>query len=260
VATWEDGPEYAPVEWPTGFVAPEVGPLSTAEPTADPSASAPVEPPARFDAPHDPVPPLAALVPTTAPTRDPAEPFEVVSAVVTAGSAWGSAHSTQAIAGPETAPIWTPDQAVASNYPPPQPMQGFPAPGTPQWFGPPAEYEAGRVQVPLTVGTVTEGLSWGIIITLVLGGIISYLSPVLLVIAFFLGGQVRYRRRLVRIGIIVAMAIVAIAGAGAMVGTSDSTLAWESMDTASVWSCWLLIAYGLGISFFAIRSGDHPEA
>jgi hypothetical protein len=116
------------------------------------------------------------------------------------------------------------------------------------------------VQVPLTVGTVTEGLSWGIIITLVLGGIISYLSPVLLVIAFFLGGQVRYRRRLVRIGIIVAMAIVAIAGAGAMVGTSDSTLAWESMDTASVWSCWLLIAYGLGISFFAIRSGDHPEA
>ena len=260
MATWEDGPEYAPVEWPTGFVAPEIGPLSVAPPAADPSAGAPVEPPARFDQPHDPVPPLAALVPSTAPTRDPAEPFEVVSAVVTAGSAWGSAHSPQAIATPEAAPLWTPDQAVASNYPPPQPVQGFPAPGTPEWFGPPTAYEANQVHVPLTAGTVVEGLSWGVIITLLVGGLISYLSPVLLVVALFLTGQVRYRRRIVRIGVVIAMAVVVIAGAGAMVGTSDTTLAWESMDTASLWSCWLLIVYGLGVSAFAIRSGDRPEA
>ena len=259
MATWEDGPEYAPVEWPTGFVAPEVAPLSMAAPTSDPSAGAPAEPPTRFDQPHDPVPPLADLVPTTAPTRDPSEPFQVESAVMTAGSAWGSAHSTQAVAAPEAAAMWTPDQAVASSYPPPAPVQGFPAPGTPGWFGPPTAYEESSVHVPLTVGTVGEGLSWGIIITLVLGGIIAYLSPVLLVISFLLAGQVRYRRRLVRIGIIAAMAIVAIAGAGAMVGTSDATLAWESMDTASVWSCWLLIVFGLALSAYAIRSGEHPE-
>lgn len=260
MATWEDGPEYAPVEWPTGFVAPETGPLSTAAPVADASAGAPAEPPARFDQPHDPVPALASLVPTTAPKRDPSEPFQVASAVVTAGSAWGSAHSTQSISAPEAAPIWTPDQAVANSYPPPQPMQGFPAPGTPEWFGPPTAYETTKVHVPLTFSTVTEGLSWGLIITLLLGGIIAYLSPVLLAIAFFLAGQVRYRRRLVKIGILVAAAIVIIAGAGAMVGTSDATIAWESMDTASVWSCWLLIAYGLGVSAFAIRAGDRPEA
>ena len=260
MATWEDGPEYAPVEWPTGFVAPDASPLSTAAPVADPSAGAPAEPPARFDEPHDPVPPLASLVPTTAPTRDPAEPFQVASAVVTAGSAWGSAHSTQAVAAPEVAPIWTPDQAVASNYPPPDAVQGFPAPGTPGWFGPPTAYEADKVHVPLTFGTVAEGLSWGIIIVLILGGIISYLSPVLLFISVFLAGQVRYLRGIVRIGIIVALAVVAIAGVGAMVGTSDTTLAWESMDTASVWCCWLLIAFGLGISVFAIRRGDHPES
>jgi hypothetical protein len=65
---------------------------------------------------------------------------------------------------------------------------------------------------------------------------------------------------MVRIGVVIAMAIVVIAGAGAMVGTSDTTLAWESMDTASLWSCWLLIVYGLGVSAFAIRSGDRPEA
>jgi hypothetical protein len=260
VATWEDGPEYAPVEWPTGFVAPAIGPLSTAAATTDPSAGAPAEPPVRFDQPHDPAPPLASLVPATAPTRDPSEPFQVASAVVTAGSAWGSAHSTQAIATPEAAPIWTPDQAVASNYPPPEPTQGFPAPGTPGWFGPPTPYEASQVHVPLTVSTVAEGMSWGLIITLLLGGIIAYLSPVLLLIGLFLTGQVRYRRQLMKIAMIVAMVIVVIAGAGAMVGTSDATIAWESMDTASLWSCWLLIVFGLGVSAFAIRRGDHPEA
>jgi hypothetical protein len=260
VATWEDGPEYAPVEWPTGFVAPDTAPLSVAAPTSDPSAGAPAEAPAGFDQPHDPVPALADLVPTTAPTRDPSEPFQVESAVITAGSAWGSAHSTQAVAAPETAPIWTPDQAVASSYPPPQPAQGFPAPGTPGWFGPPTAYEPSTVHVPLTVGTVAEGLSWGIIITLILGGLIAYLSPVLLVISFLLAGQVRYRRRLVRIGIIVAMAIVAVAGAGGMVGYSDAGLAWESMGAASLWSCWLLIAFGLALSAYAIRRGERPES
>lgn len=184
----------------------------------------------------------------------------MVSAVVTAGSAWGSAHSTQAIATPEAAPLWTPQQAVASNYPPPQAVEGFPAPGTPEWFGPPTAYEANPVHVPLNFGTVAEGLSWGVIITLLVGGLISYLSPVLLLISLLLTGQVRYRRRVVRIGVVVAMAIVFIAGAGAMVGTSDTTLAWQSMGTASVWSCWLLIAFGLGVSAFAIRSADRPEA
>jgi len=116
------------------------------------------------------------------------------------------------------------------------------------------------VKVPLTVGAVAEGLSWGLIITLVLGGIINYLSPVLLVIAFFLTGQVNYRRRIVKIGVILALVIVGVAGAGGLVGTSDATLAWESMDTASVWSCWLLIAYGLVVQVIAIRGGDRPEA
>ncbi len=260
MATWEDGPEYAPVEWPTGFVAPAIEPLSAAPTSTDPSVDAPAEPPARFDQPRDPVPPLAALVPTTAPTRDPVEPFQVVSAVVTAGSAWGSAHSTQAVALPAAPTTWTPDQAVTSAYPQPQPAQGFPAPGTPQWFGPPTTYDSNQMRVPLTVGAVAEGLSWGLIITLLLGGIINYLSPVLLVIALFLTGQVNYRRRIVKFGVILALVIVGVAGAGGLVGTSDAMLAWESMDAASVWSCWLLIVFGLVVQVISIRSGDRPEA
>lgn len=257
VATWEDGPEYAPVDWPTGFVAPAIAPLDDTPPAPDLSAGAPLEPPARFDTPHDPVPPLAALVPDSGPVRDPHEPFQVTSAVVTDGSAWGSVHS--ASAGPIAPATWTPDQAVASAYAPPPPMQGFPAPGTPQWFGPGATYETNQLQVPLTFATVTEGLSWGLIITLGVGGLVAFLSPVLLVVAYFLVAQTRFRRGIVKIGFYMAMVIVVLAGAGAFLGGNDVDIAWTSMGTVSIVSCWLLLLYGLVVEAVAIRSGDRPE-
>lgn len=259
VATWEDGPEYAPVDWPSGFVAPAIPPLSDSPAMPDPSAGAPVAPPARFDAPRDPVPPLAALVPDTSPGRDPHEPFQVLSSVVTDGSAWGSVHSVQAAAVPGAPVAWTPDQAVASAYAPPPPMQGFPAPGTPQWFGPATTYETTQLQVPLTAATVAEGLSWGLIITLLLGGVISFLSPVLLVVGFFLVAQTRFRRGIVKVGFYLAMAIVALAGAGAFLGSNDGDITWTSMGTVSLVSCWLLLAYGLVVQVVAIRDGDRPE-
>lgn len=259
VATWEDGPEYAPVDWPSGFVAPAITPLSDVPPAPDPSAGAPVEPPARFDAPQDPVPPLTALVPDLGPVRDPYEPFQVVSAVVTDGSAWGSVHSVQAVAAPAAPMVWTPDQAVASAYAPPPPMQGFPAPGTPEWFGPGAAYETNQLQVPLSAATVTQGLSWGLIITLLLGGVMSFLSPLLLVVAYFLVSQTRYRKRIIRIGFYMAMVILALAFAGAYLGSGDVDVAWTSMGTISVVSCWLLLLYGLVVQVVAIRGGDHPE-
>lgn len=256
MATWEDGPEYGPVDWPSGFVAPAIRPLGEATPSTDLSAGAPAEPPARFDAPHDPVPPLAALVPSTGPVRNPTEPFQVASALVTDGSAWGSAHSVQAIAAPVGAVTWTPDQAVAPAYPPPAPMQGFPAPGTPQWFGPPTAYETHQLQVPLTPGSIAEGLGWGLIITLLLGGIMSFMSPVLLAIGFFLVSQTRFRSQIVKIGFILAMVIVGLAGAGGIVGSDD---AWAPMCTTAVISCWVLLVYGLVVQVGAIRSGDRPE-
>jgi len=64
----------------------------------------------------------------------------------------------------------------------------------------------------------------------------------------------------VKFGVILALVIVGVAGAGGLVGTSDAMLAWESMDTASVWSCWLLIVFGLVVQVISIRSGDRPEA
>ena len=42
MASWEDGPEYAPIERPDGFSVPYAAPLSVAEPYVQPAADAPI--------------------------------------------------------------------------------------------------------------------------------------------------------------------------------------------------------------------------
>lgn len=93
MATWEDGPEYAPHEPPEHFAAPAAEPLSVAPPRHNLSADAPLRPPQNFTAPQ--APPLTVI--GTGPSgagRNPIEPFAVAAATMTDGtSAWGAAHS-----------------------------------------------------------------------------------------------------------------------------------------------------------------------
>ena len=65
MATWEDGPEYAPVERPAEFAEPSAPPLSIAAPVPQMAALAPKDRPA-FDQPPVPVAPLATLIPPPA--------------------------------------------------------------------------------------------------------------------------------------------------------------------------------------------------
>lgn len=155
MASWTDGPEYAPHERPDAFVAPDAAPLAPADGTHRPLPGAPAEPPA-YAEPTASVP-LADVAPPAGPSRDPREAFEVVTTPLTQGpgtltpttpapaapatptplppptaswptaswptasgptSAWGSAHAPTAHPRP-TAP-WGPDQPVAL---PPQPPQ-----------------------------------------------------------------------------------------------------------------------------------------
>ena len=111
MATWEDGPEYAPLERPDAFDEPTVADLETPPDRPVPPA-APADRPV-FDDPASPVPPLAALVPAPPEQRDPSEPFDVVASAMTAEtSAWASAH-------------WTTSQSQGSG---PVPGPGGPAP------------------------------------------------------------------------------------------------------------------------------------
>lgn len=104
MATWEDGPEYAPLERPDLFEEPAVEPLPIATTAPNLAAGAPLEPPDAFLPPSSPVAPLKALVPTTMKvSRDPMTAFDVATATVTATeTAWSAAHSSGSWAAPAT--------------------------------------------------------------------------------------------------------------------------------------------------------------
>src|SRR4051812_3975505 len=91
MATWEDGPEYAPLERPADFAPAAAAPLPVAPPVPQMAALAPKDRPV-FDQPPVPLAPLGALVPPPEETRDPQQPFAVVSSAMTSDSAWGAVH------------------------------------------------------------------------------------------------------------------------------------------------------------------------
>lgn len=136
MATWEDGPEYAPAQRPAGFAAPEVADLDVAPQRQFLSAGAPTQRPV-FEQRHQ----VAALTehqPHAGPQRDPREAFEVSSSVMTesSASAWGAAHSTLLEASTPD-PGWAAPSGAPAGAPPahrtlptaPAVLQGVPHPG-----------------------------------------------------------------------------------------------------------------------------------
>lgn len=95
MATWEDGPEYAPLERPDAFSEPDAATSHLDPPPPPPPASSPPLDRPRFDEPGQQAPALADLVPTPPEQRDPEQAFDVASSLVTAeSSAWAAAHWT----------------------------------------------------------------------------------------------------------------------------------------------------------------------
>lgn len=147
MATWEDGPEYAPGQRPDQFTGPDVAPLQDPPPAPGPPA-APAQRP-QFGNPGNPVAPLTMLVPEAGQeSRDPRAPYQVDPGTMTgSGGAWGATYwrppsqsgtPATGTANPGTGPATAagPTQAVAVTSGP-DPSQGsFPAPGTPGWFAP----------------------------------------------------------------------------------------------------------------------------
>jgi hypothetical protein len=93
VATWEDGPEYAPHERPQYFADAPLPPLEQAPPVARPATGLPTSRP-HFDHPTAPVAPLATLVPEPPDERDPHRPFDLVTTTLTSESPWGPTGSS----------------------------------------------------------------------------------------------------------------------------------------------------------------------
>ena len=148
MATWQDGPEYAPLAPPTGY-EPAVANTPTVldpprrqapDPTAPAGPGAATPPPAF--APPDGAVPLSGLTPDRPPSRDPRHPFPLVSRPQRTGSAWRSVHASATASAPTPPPV-----AVAEPY---DPAPYEPAAYDPAPYDPAAQAQAPAPQPPLS--------------------------------------------------------------------------------------------------------------
>ncbi|MGC4153176.1 MAG: hypothetical protein QM628_08845 [Propionicimonas sp.] len=273
MATWRDGPEYAPVVRPDAFVEPVAEPLETPPTVPDLSAGAPSEQPV-FAAPEQSAPDLTMLTPASVPSRDPHLAFEVVAAAVASPTAWGAAHTAPAGA-PAAAPAWTPQQPFAGSTPvtgsiaapvPTQPRVSanpppFPEPGTPAWFSPPDASQRYQAPPQVSLGQVVRALTPAVLITLIIGALLNSLSLVMLGLSFALATRIPYRRQQIRTLYLSAAGLAGLAGTFVLV-TEGFYLdwAWEVASGAAQVLCWLLpFALGLVVAM-AMGKGEKPEA
>lgn len=289
MATWEDGPEYAPIERPVDFGRPSVAPLDVAPATPQSAAHAPKDRPV-FSDPAVPVAPLATLVPAVDDPRDPQLPFDVASSSITGDSAWGALHWSPpsglapdatsmpvAIPGagpqvPTGAPIpagtgpWGAPAAAAwpaPNQPltlsaqqaPPAPG-GYPAPGTPEWFSPgppPAPGTPGQVRPQDVFTAATPGLC----IVLVLGGVFLILSPVLLAVALALSSRVGVAKQAVRRVFVVAVSLLGfIAVVGALTNQTGFSDWWGLVGGWALALCWVVLGVTLLLVYRGLKTPD----
>ena len=250
MATWEDGPEYAPVVRPSEFTEPAVGPLSVALVVPQPAALAPKDRPA-FDEPPVAVAPLATILPAVVDVRDPQQPFDVVSSTVTSDSAWGALHGNAPTAGAERSGPWGPP-APTAWLAPEQPLvvrdsanaqSGYPAPGTPEWFGPGA-YGQQPDRQPAGAAAVLNAATPGLCICLLLGGLVWVIAPIMLSVTLGLSSRVRAARAEVRRAFAIGFGLfLLLAALGGMFTTDGFSGWWRFTGVSALVVCWgLLVA------------------
>jgi hypothetical protein len=272
MATWEDGPEYAPIARPDGFEQPTIPPLEVAQPVQQMAALAPKERP-QFSDPPVPVAPLATLVPPVETPRDPALPFEVVSSAMTSDSAWGAAHWS-----PPSGPAvgagggpWSPPTASGpAPWPPPtqplvpvsgpaQNVSGFPAPGTAEWFAPPP-YGQQPANVRVDARQLFEAATPGVCICLVVGGFVYLIAPIMLGVAFALSSRVKVATAAVRRALLTGVIVLGVLALFAAL-TSDTSFAdwWASVGIWALLICWLMLGAVLFIVYRGLKNPAQPH-
>jgi hypothetical protein len=249
MATWEDGPEYAPIERPSHFQNPDAPALKAAPQRAHVAASAPKSRPG-FDHPSTPVKALASLIPTVRDKpRDPQRPFAVVSSAMTSDSAWGAVHW----AAPTGRPVvgWIP--GMDTSHPRPnQPITvgtafdqepaPFPAPGTPAWFGPAQHQQQPRQETPVAAKAVLDAATPGLCMCLIIGGLVYVLAPIMLCISVGLAGRVKVAAEEVRRAHVFALVVLAVLGVlGALIVGTDFTAWWRFVGQWGLLICWVLL-------------------
>lgn len=268
MATWEDGPEYAPIERPADFQNPDAPPLETASPYTQAAAWAPKNRPV-FDNPPAPVAPLSTLVPTKREEpRDPQEPFAVVTSTMTSDSAWGAVHWA-APSGQPFAPTGpgTSSPAAAAPYPPPnQPIivdgvpnsapPPFPTPGTPGWFSPPPHGQQPQSAPTVTAKSVIDAATPGLCMCLILGGLVYVLSPIMLCISLGLASRVKVAAAEVRRAHLFGVVVLIIMGVlGLLIIDTGLNDWWQFIGQWGLLICWVLLVGTLATIYRRLKQG-----
>lgn len=283
MATWEDGPEYAPLQRPADFAVPAVAPLDPAPPYEQPAAQAPKDRPT-FGDPPVPVAPLGTLIPVVADVRDPHRPFDVVSSSLTSDSAWGAARWSQPTAvavlpppaltspvppltGPAPGPMAPPPSSLSPWAPPPPPPDphaahpGYPIPGTPGWFGPGAYGEQpatgpGKITARNVIDTATPGL----LIVLGIGAVLYPLSPIMIAVGLGLASRVRVAQPRLRNAFLGCLGWMFILGVyGTLTGDGTFSSWWRFLGLWSLLMCWLLLILTPIAVYRKLRQGQQPR-
>jgi hypothetical protein len=280
MATWEDGPEYAPVARPDHFAEADTAPLVLEVPPPPSYPSAPAQRPA-FDQPQQPVAALETLVPAVEEDRDPSVPFDVAATNLTeATSAWSAAHWSRPGepagaslpppvdygvqpwpgAAPSPPPSYPPPSQPPPSYPPPQPGPApFPAPGTAQWFAPPPAPPPTLAPASVDVSAIARSLTPGLIICLVIGGIVWPLAPMTFAVAFALTLQMKAGRSLTQILFAVATGLlVFVVGFDILLGAGLFGDWWELLSRWAQALSWIMLVISWIVVYRDLHSGAAP--
>jgi hypothetical protein len=263
MATWEDGPEYAPLERPADYAPAAGAPLSVAPPVHQMAGLAPKDRPV-FDQPPVPLAPLDSLVPEVEETRDPQVPFAVVSSTMTSDSAWGAVHwgapsPPAELPAPAPRP-WAPSQPLPVPRTETTPLDNrFPTPGTPAWFGPGPYVEQPPAPPGIGPKTVWDAAMPGMCICLAVGGLIYVVAPVLFAVAFGLSGSVKVARDQVRRAFAGGAAILGLVGiVAALTNDEGFTQWWTVVGGWSLVVCWAVLLTALVLVYRGLRAGEQP--
>jgi hypothetical protein len=257
MASWTDGPEYAPAERPAAFVAPMAEDIAAAPPAAPPPQELPSAEPS-FIAPQEPAPDLRELVPSAAPGRNPNLAFESMSTPITATESTIERRPEEPFNAPGPPlngylPVQPVVQANTQVNPTP-----FPAPGTSQWFAPPPGQPVVPAPSSIDVGQIWRATTAWVMVPLLIAMFVLPVSPVALLVAWLSTVQIKFRRAAIRRAYLIAVILI---GGISLVGVlGDPSLAlWDLLSASSTIAAWVLVFVTPGIVGMALRNHEPPD-
>lgn len=256
MASWTDGPEYAPTVRPSAFVAPTAEALPDPEPGIAPGVDFPDGEPT-FNPPDAPAPDLRELVPSAAPGRNPNLPFESLTTPLTEVDTPSEVRDPKApfndpgppLSGYLAAPV---TQAPTQVNPP-----AFPASGAPPWSsGPGQAYPA---PTSVTLGQMWKAATNWVLIPALLGMFVAPIAPVALLVSAVSTSQILYRRKAVRRAwVIITLAVLGLTVLA--VFADPLTDFYEALGWLAMVGCWAGFFASLAIAGSALRNGEPPDA